>query len=256
MRRAGSASGNINSKVVMKRNDDIHRGRNGSASSGERHVPEAIANSRAQISTAIEALPRWDVRIVCEDSQTGDFAFWLLQKILPSTGLNVSCETQIINIGCANAIALFQGALLEAANADFVILSLRGTEGMQPGTKQLVRHWVRTPEGRTCPVAVLLNPTHEFAPGRYDVLTKVQELCADISLPFFNSLYSALMEAWEQFQINLCAGRRNPEQKTVTSSATSARFARSSTAAAKALGSARDIRRRRGSIKRHSRVTK
>jgi hypothetical protein len=118
---------------------------------------------------------------------------------LPSTGLNVHCEMRIVNLGIANVIALFQAALLEAAHADFVILSLRGSESMQPGTPQLLRHW-GVAHGHICPVAVLLNPAHEFAPGRYEILTKLEELCADSTLPFFNSLYTALLEAWEQSQ--------------------------------------------------------
>ena len=161
---------------------------------------ELVDDAGASVLVECEYPERWDVPIVCDDAQSGEFARWLLPEILPATGLDVQCETRPMVLENARPLALFQAALLQALNANLVILALRGAGAMDSGARQVLHHWADQLSGRTSPVAVLIAPAGDHVPGRHELLIRVQELCEDTQLPFFNSLSNALMEASERLQ--------------------------------------------------------
>jgi hypothetical protein len=153
----------------------------------------------------MESLPSrtlpWDIRILCDDAETGERARWLLKEISPSVGLGPDCEPQLLPLGTGHGqmLAMLGASLREAATADLVIVSTRGRNGLRPDDAPLLRHWVGECGGRLCPVLVLLDG--EQGPAQFSTLATLEGLSAETRLPFFTNFSNALLEAWNNWSL-------------------------------------------------------
>ena len=135
-------------------------------------------------ASEFETNPSFSVMIAYEDFESGKHAKRTYDVLAENVGTNYKCSNQMWKIDVLTVPVLREMAARDAAGADMVIISVRGTRDLFPELKDWLRLWLVTP-GRTKSLVALVDSRERQSESWPGICAFLSEAARQAGVEFF-----------------------------------------------------------------------